>query len=113
MDDLIRAIDDYPNGTRLIVEWLNGYTVLGEIDTIYDSDDGEEPGDDNYQVTYICVFHVLEILNRSIEKEYFGKGDLIEISMKNPPSRVFTIDGKVIWIGYTKLYRKDEVMVYS
>ncbi len=97
MDALLKAISQYPNGTPLIVEWPNGCTVLGKIDTIYDSDDDEEPGNENYQVIYVCVFHVIDILRYSTEKEHFSKGDLIEISMKNPPLRVLTGDRKIVW----------------
>lgn len=96
MDSLIKAINQYPNGTQLIVEWPNGCTVLGEIDTIYDSDDEEETGE-NYKVIYVCVFQVVDILGQSTEKEHFEKGDLIEVSMKNPPLKVLTVNGKVIW----------------
>ena len=88
MDSLIKAINQYPNGTQLIVEWPNGCIVLGEIDTIYDSDDEEETGE-NYKVIYVCVFQVVDILNHSTEKEHFEKGDLIEVAddevyLRNP-----------------------------
>ena len=38
MDSMLKAIDQYPNGTDIIVEPITGDTIIGHIDTIYESD---------------------------------------------------------------------------
>jgi hypothetical protein len=96
MDTLLKTISQYPNGTPLIIEWPK-YTIWGKIDTIYDSDNGEELSSAKYQSFYVCVFQVTDVLYHSAEKQEFAKGDLIEISMLNPPKKVFTEDGKLVW----------------
>jgi len=97
MDTLLRAISQYPNGTDLIVEWKDGCTVLGDIDTIYESDNELESDDEAYQEFHVCLLHVNDIIGHTNEKEHFSKGDFIEISMQKPPSRVRLKDKTIIW----------------
>ena len=97
MDTLLRAIAHYPNGTELIIEWENGCTVLGDIDTIYETDNELDLDDKNYQEFYACLFHVTNILGHSNEKEHFSIGDSIEVSMQNPPLTVCLKDKTIIW----------------
>ena len=41
IDDMVREISKYPNGTYLKIEWENSQLVLeGIIDTIYETDNG-------------------------------------------------------------------------
>lgn len=47
MDEMMKVISKYANGTYLKVEWENGQLVLkGKIDTIYESNNGLEEEDD-------------------------------------------------------------------
>lgn len=97
MDELLKAIAKHPNGTKLIIEWKDGCTVIGEIDTIYETYNDLDFDDPNYEEYYACVFLVTDIIGHSDEKEHFSKGDLMEISMQNPPLRVHLKDGTIIW----------------
>lgn len=97
MDKLIKSLSKYPNGTTLIIEWINGCTVLGEIDTIYETDNELEAEDENYQEFYVCLLHVTNILRQSNEMTHFSVGDLIEISMQNPPSKIMLKDQEIVW----------------
>jgi hypothetical protein len=97
MDELLKAIAKYPNGTKLIIEWKNGCTALGEIDTIYETYNDLDFEDPNYEEFYACAFLVTDIICHSKEKENFSKGDLIEISIQNPPLRVRLKDKTIIW----------------
>ena len=40
---------------------------------------------------------MIDIIGHSDEKEHFSKGDLMEVSMQNPPLRVHLKDGTIIW----------------
>ena len=97
MDELIRAINRYPNGTILIIETGNGCSIKGSIDTIYETDNGIEPEESSYKEYYACVFKVFEISNISDSCIDVRMGCLIEISMENPPKKLSLEDGKVIW----------------
>ncbi|MCM1091746.1 MAG: hypothetical protein NC413_12950 [Muribaculum sp.] len=97
MDDVVRAINKYPNGTYLRVEWDNGQLVLeGRIDTIYETNNGLEEDEDGYKEFYACAFSVENILNNSKAKECH-LGGLIEISIENEPSLIALDDGSIIW----------------
>lgn len=97
MDSLIRAIHKYPNGTRLILRWQNGSEITGEIDTIYETNNWLEIDDEGYQEYYACAFHVLAINNSSNTKSGMKVGELIEVSMQDPPISVMSDGGEIIW----------------
>ncbi len=96
MDDLIRSINKYPNGSKLIVTLNNGAKIKGEIDTIYETDNGIDPDDDGYKEYYACVFKVESFLD-NIRTEDINVGALIEISMQDPPLGVWLEDNTKIW----------------
>lgn len=97
MDELIRKINKYPNGTKLIIKWKNGIELRGEIDTIYETDNGLEMDEERYQEYYACAFNVLSIQSSQKEKINIKIGELIEISMQAPPQSVMLEDERLIW----------------
>lgn len=97
MDELLKAINKYPNGTKLIINWKNGVEIEGEIDTIYETNNGLEMDEEGYQEYYACAFNVLAIKNSSQENLDIEVGELIEVSMQDPPLSVLSKDGTVIW----------------
>lgn len=97
MDELLTAINKYPNGTKLIINWKNGMEIKGDIDTIYETNNGLEMDEEGYQEYYACAFNVLVILNSSEEKSNIEVGGLIEVSMQDPPMRVTLEDGTLVW----------------
>lgn len=97
MDEMMKAIDKYANGTYLEVEWENGQLVLdGKIDTIFETNNGLEEEDDGYKEFYTCVFKVENIIKIIKDKEYHI-GAFIEISMENEPTLITLKDGTIIW----------------
>jgi len=98
VDNLLKAINQYPNGTDIIVEWEDGYIVSGIIDTIYETDNELDPDEKAYQEFYVCLLFVNDIIEPSNnEKTHFSVGDFIEISMQKPPLRVCLKDKTIIW----------------
>lgn len=97
MDELLTAINKYPNGTKLVINWKNGMEIKGEIDTIYETNNGLEIDEEGYQEYYACAFNVLDILHSSEEKLYLEIGGLIEVSMQDPPMRLMLEDGTPVW----------------
>ena len=97
MDEMIKSISNYPNGTYLKVQWKNeGIILEGSIDTIYESNNGLSEEDVNYREFYACGFRVENILKNSINSEY-NINTLIEISVENQPSIITLQDGSVVW----------------
>jgi hypothetical protein len=96
MDNLIRAINVHPNGTTLIVKKAGKYEIKGEIDTIYETDNGEEDAE-NYQEFYSCLFLVQEVLNIYDEQTNIEVDSLIDITIQDPPNEICLETGEVIW----------------
>lgn len=97
MDELLKAINKFPNGTKLIINWKSGVEIEGEIDTIYETNNGLDMDDEGYQEYYACTINVLAIKDPSQEHSNIEVGGLIEVSMQNPPLSVISENGTVIW----------------
>ena len=96
--ELIKSISKHPNGTIIFIEWMNGTKIKGEIDTIYETDNGLNLEEDGYQEYYACAVKVLNILQLAIEdNKEFNIGNLIEISELKPPFRISLENGSIIW----------------
>ncbi len=96
MDELMRSINKYPNGTKLIIVLNNGTKIKGQIDTIYETDNGLEPDEDGYKEFYACVLKVETFLD-NIKDEAINVGSLIEISMQEPPLGIWLEDNTKVW----------------
>lgn len=97
MDEMMKVISKYANGTYLKVEWGNGQLVLeGKIDTIYESNNGLEEEEDGYNEFYACALNIENIVNNLTNKKCHI-GGLIEISVENEPSLITLDNGSIIW----------------
>ncbi len=96
MDELLRSINKYPNGTKLIIVLNSGVKIRGEIDTIYETDNGLEPDEDGYKEYYACVLKVKALLDNT-KDEAINIGALIEVSMQEPPLAIWLEDNTKIW----------------
>jgi len=103
MDELLSAINKYPNGTILMSEWDSGLKIKGEIDTIYETDNGLEEGEDGFKEFYACVLNILDLISFPIDGTQAKAGSLIEISMQDPPAKICLLDGIVIWEKKSKI----------
>ena len=97
MDELIKAIDKYENGTKLIYEFEDEGKILGETDTIYESDNGLDLDEEGYEEYYVAVVKVISILQHSDVAKDIKVNSLIEIFFKYPISGIELEDGSLIW----------------
>ena len=97
MDELLKAINKFKNGSKLILKWKNGVEIEGEIDTIYETNNGLDMDSESYQEYYACAIKVLTIKNSSQEYLNIKVGGLMEVSMVDPPLTVISENGIVIW----------------
>lgn len=98
MDNFIESISNFPNGTILFIELLNGLKIKGELDTIYETDNGLEMDDLDYQEYYACTVEIQTILYcPSNLVNLFKMGSLIEVSIRDEPLSVSLVDRTLIW----------------
>lgn len=97
MDEMIYAISQYVNGSYLVMEWENAGLVLGgQIETIYQTDNGKPERVTTFREFYACAFRITRILKNLSANAYYANS-LMEISSEAPPSRISLEDGTVIW----------------
>ncbi|CVI70072.1 hypothetical protein NDGK_01753 [Clostridiales bacterium CHKCI001] len=97
MDEMMKRINKFGNGTYLKVEWENGRFVLGgRIDTIYETNNGLEEDEVGYREFYACAFKIEKIF-QNFTNEILKENGLIEISIENQPTLITLSNGKIIW----------------
>ena len=97
MDEMLEKISRYPNGTFLKISWENGNLIIeGEIDTVYETDNGLDEDDDKYQEFYACTVTVHKVIN-NLTYKIINTDDLVEVSIENSPTRIELDDGTLIW----------------
>ncbi|WP_342542127.1 hypothetical protein MHH33_14410 [Paenisporosarcina sp. FSL H8-0542] len=98
MDDLISALNKYPNGTIVLVEWKNELKVKAELDTIYETDNGLELTEEGYEEYFACTLRIIYI-EQNFSNKVIREGKLLELSRKNSPNKIFLENGELIWKG--------------
>ncbi len=97
MDDMIKVISQYPNGTYIKLEWTHESLVLGgTIDTIYETDNGKIEGTSLYREFSAFAFRIKNVLQNDNNSAY-PIGTLLEISPDTAPSVIYAEDDTVIW----------------
>ena len=96
MDEMMRAIIKFPNGTGLIVEMKNRGLITGFIDTIYKDDNDLDFESEGYEEYDSCVIYVTK-LSRDHNGEIYQPGQLTQINCKTPVEQIQLFDGTVIW----------------
>lgn len=103
-DSLIKVLKKNKD-SELIIQWDNGLKVIGEADTLFETDNGLDDDNVNYIEYYAVAFQVNEILMKPMNKDdslykwlVEKKGGLIEVSLHaDPPRAIFLTNGQCVW----------------
>lgn len=97
MDEMLRAISNYPNGTYLQIEWADAGVILGGvIDTIYQTDNGCPEGTSGFREYYVCAFRLKDII-KNVSGNAYNANSLMEVSMEAPPTMITLRDDEIVW----------------
>lgn len=99
MDEFISVLNKFPNGTELFVEFEENVRIKAVIDTMYETDNGLELEDENYEEFYACLLEIISIEKNSSNTELI-EGALLELTKYNKPSNIFLSNGEQIWKGF-------------
>ncbi len=97
VDDIIKVLNRYPNGTWLKIALKDGCIVSGVIDTIYETCNDFDENDSRYREYYACAFKISHIAESSFSYNY-KPGMLIELSRYHEPTKIELEDGENIWL---------------
>lgn len=97
MNEMIKAVSQYANGTYIKLEWSHEGLVLGGIiETIYGTDNGKIEGTSLYREFHAMAFRVKRVI-RNDNNSAYPAGILLEISPETSPTAIKFEDDTVIW----------------
>lgn len=77
-----------------ILTLCNGDVVEAKVDTCYETDNGLEDDDSNFEEYFACALKILKIVNNN--SKTLKNGELIEINYHNYPKEIRTSKGEII-----------------
>lgn len=97
MDEMLRAVNEYPNGTYLRIEWEDANVLLGGvIDTIYQTNNGHPEGTSTFREYYAFAFRIKDVI-KNMSGNAYSENSLMEISMETPPTSITLRDERPVW----------------
>lgn len=98
MDSLIQKVSRYPNGTLLVIEWIDGWKIKGWLDTIFETDNGLELDEEGYEEYFAFLVKIHSILQKPLQNdEKYEVGSFIEISIRDNLFKISLEDGTIVW----------------
>ncbi|MDL2226526.1 hypothetical protein LJB86_02585 [Deltaproteobacteria bacterium OttesenSCG-928-M10] len=103
--NLMSVLDDcFDQSNPMLIHWDGGCIIKGVNGTgAFESDNGLELDDENYQEYYACGIEIVEIIKatdspkcREIQ-ETLTNGYMVEITPFNEPLKIESIDGQLLW----------------
>lgn len=77
-----------------VITYSDGNIIEAKVDTCYETDNGLENDDPNYEEYYACAMRIVKIV---VDKnKNFKEGNLIEINYHNYPQQIKDSQGNVL-----------------
>ena len=93
MEKLFKAINEN-EGEIYVVSFSNGDVVEAKVDTCYETDNGLEDDDVNFEEYHACAMKIVKVI---VDKsETLENGRLIEINYHNYPKEIKNSCGEII-----------------
>lgn len=93
MENLFLSIKD--NATQIyILTYSDGDIIEAQVDTCYETDNGLDDDDPDYEEYYACAMKIVKIIVNKTQK--LKEGSLIEINYHNYPQHIKDLHGNVL-----------------
>ncbi len=93
MENLFLSIND--NATQIyVLTYLDGDVIEAQVDTCYETDNGLQGDDCNYEEYHACAMKIKKIIVDKNKK--LKEGNLIEINYHNYPQQIKDSQGNVL-----------------
>lgn len=93
MQNLFLSINHNINQKYILI-YSDGDVIEGQVDTCYETDNGLEIDDPNYEEYYACVMRVIKVI---VNKTKTLKEDnLIEVNYHNYPQQIQDLQGNIL-----------------
>ena len=94
MEKLFLSINNN-NNQIYILTFSNGDVAEAQVDTCYETDNGLDDDDPDYEEYHACAMKIVKII---VDKnENLEEGNLIEINYHNYPQQIKDSQGNVVW----------------
>ena len=84
-----------------ILEYPNGDKIEAQVDTCYETDNGLEMEDPDYEEYHACAMRIVKVIED--KNGSFKEGSLIEINYHNYPQQIYK--RRSMWAGF--YYKKQ------
>jgi len=93
MEKLFLSISDNANQIYVLT-YSDGDIIEAQVDTCYETDNGLEDDDPNYEEYHACAMKIVKIIEDKSKK--LKEGNLIEIDYHNYPQQIKDSQGNIL-----------------
>ncbi len=79
-----------------ILEFNDGSILKAQMDTCYESDNGLEEDDEQYQEYYACAMEIIKVIKDTTPEKKYKERMLIEINYLNYPKSITDLNSRKI-----------------
>jgi len=93
--NLFKDISEEPHKIY-ILEFNDGSILKAQMDTCYESDNGLEEDDEQYQEYYACAMEIIKVIKDTTPEKKYKERMLIEINYLNYPKSITDLNSRKI-----------------
>ncbi len=93
MENLFLSISDNVN-QKYVLTYSDGNVIEAQVDTCYETDNGLEADDPEYEEYYACAMKIVKII--ADKSKTLKEDSLIEINYHNYPRQIQDLQGNIL-----------------